>query len=172
MRMGQRLTGMTANQAIVAAGRLAVRVRAPRQERHVGQRAAAAHREDRRRAVHRQVDVDRGDQPRSGDHVLPDRIADGRTALDRRVAQLRARARRTRTCPRSSCCCRARAKATSRSTRGCGAAASCPRSIRACSSAAGKDPVLYLTNPDGVTPHDAPPMLDTLRALEQQQHAR
>ena len=39
---------------VVPDGRLALRVRAARQERRVGQRAAAAHGEDRRRAVHRQ----------------------------------------------------------------------------------------------------------------------
>jgi hypothetical protein len=45
---------------------------------------------------------------------------------------------RTRTCRRSSCCSRARAAATSRSTRASGAAASCRRSTRACSSAAAR----------------------------------
>ena len=40
--------------------------------------------------------------------------------------------------PASSCCCRAPARATSRSTRGCGAAGSCRRSTRACSSAAAR----------------------------------
>ena len=39
---------------------------------------------------------------------------------------------------RSSSCSRARARATSRSTRGSGAAASCRRSTRACSSAAAR----------------------------------
>ena len=41
--------------------------------------------------------------------------------------------------------------ATSRSTRGSGAAASCRRSTRASSSGAARTPVLYLANPDGVT---------------------
>ena len=47
------------------------------------------HREDRRRALLRQVDVHRGDQPRPGDHVLPDRLADRRAAVAGRVAELR-----------------------------------------------------------------------------------
>ena len=158
---------------VVPAGRLAVRVRPARQERHVGQRAAAPHRADRRRALHRQIDAHRGDQPRPGGDVLPDRIAAGRPARDRRVALLRARVGERQPARRSSSCCRARAKATSRSTRGCGAAASCPRSTRACSSAAARIPVLYLSDPDGDRPRPpAGAMLDTLRALEQQQHAR
>ena len=76
---------------VAADGRLALRVRAARQVRRVGQRADAAHGEDRRRAVLRQGDVHRGDQPRSGDHVLPDRIAAGRASLDGRVALVRPR---------------------------------------------------------------------------------
>ena len=45
---------------------------------------------------------------------------------------------RTPTCPASSSCCRGRAKAINRFIRGCGAAASCRRSTRACSSAAAR----------------------------------
>ena len=44
---------------------------------------------------------------------------------------------RTRTCRPSACCSRAAATATSRSTRGCGAPASCPRCTRGCSSGRG-----------------------------------
>ena len=44
-----------------------------------------------------------------GGHVLPDRIAAGRPAVDRRVAVLRARLREREPARRSSCCCRARA---------------------------------------------------------------
>ena len=56
--------------------------------------------------------------------------------------------------------------------RGCGAAASCRRSTRACSSAAARDPVLYLGDPAGSIARAARRMLDTLRALNEQQHAR
>ena len=86
VRQGQRLTGMSGNQSSLAAGRVAVQVQPARQERRVGQRAAAAHREDRRRPLHRPLDVHRGDQSRSGDHVLPDRLADCRPAQHGRVA--------------------------------------------------------------------------------------
>src|SRR6187549_3060329 len=36
---------------------------------------------------------------------------------------------------------------------------------------AGKEPVLYLTNPEGVSPHARRSMLDTLRALDADQGA-
>ena len=88
--------------AVVPDRRLAVQVRAARQVGHLGQRAAAAHGEDRRRAVHRQVDAHRGDQPRPGHHLLPDRIAAGRPAEHRRVAVATASAATTATCRRSS----------------------------------------------------------------------
>ena len=57
-----------------AAGRAVdVRVRAARPGGRLGQRAAAAHGEDRRRHRRHPVDAHRGDQPRPGDHVHPDR---------------------------------------------------------------------------------------------------
>ena len=49
--------------------------------------------QDRRRALHRPLDVHRGDQSRSGDHVLPDRLADRRAAEHGRVGALRPRQR-------------------------------------------------------------------------------
>ena len=73
-------------QPVVAAARgLAVRVRPARQQRHVGQRPAAAHREGRRRPVHRPLDVHRGDQPRSrrSRSSRPDRRSPGGRAWAR-----------------------------------------------------------------------------------------
>ena len=156
IRMGQRLTGMTAHQKSFPMAGSQFDVRAARQERHLGQRAAAAHGADRRQAVHRPVDAHRSHQPRSRGDVRPDRIAAGRPSVDRRVALLRARLRERQPARRSSSCSRAPARATSRSTRGCGAAASCRRSTRACSSARGKDPVLFLNDPKGID-RDQPP---------------
>ena len=72
-----------------ADGRLALQVRPARAVGGVGQRAAAAHGAGRRRAVHRQLAVHRGDQPRPGDHVLPDRLDDRRPAVDGGLAELR-----------------------------------------------------------------------------------
>ena len=86
VRQGQRLTGMSGNQSSLAAGRLAVQFRPAWRQRGVGQRPAAAHRQDRRRPVHRAIDVHRGHQPRSGDHVFPDRLADRRPAQHGLVA--------------------------------------------------------------------------------------
>ena len=53
--------------------------------------------------VLRPVDAHRGDQPRPGDHVLPDRLADRRPAEHRARGFTTASAARTRTCRRSSC---------------------------------------------------------------------
>ena len=122
----------------VPAGRVALLDGAPRPERRDGQRTAAAHRLDRRQVVLRQVDAHRGDQSRPRRDVRADGIAAGRPSLDRVVAVVRTRVGQQPTCLRSSCCCRGPARATSRSTRGSGAAASCPRSTRACSSAAAR----------------------------------
>ena len=57
VREGQRLTGMTGNQATLAAGRLDLQVRPARQVGRLGQRALAVHGEDRRRPVRHQVAV-------------------------------------------------------------------------------------------------------------------
>ena len=55
VRMGQRITGMTAGQKSFPVRRADVQVRAARPVRRLGQRAAAAHGGDRRRHRHRQV---------------------------------------------------------------------------------------------------------------------
>ena len=78
----------------------------------------------------------------------------GRPAAHRGLAVLRPRQREPRPAGVRRADLSRSAKATSRSTPGCGAAASCPRSTRACSSAAGSDPVLYLDNPDGPRPRE------------------
>ena len=87
IRKGQRLTGMTATQERFPVAPSQVQLRAARQVRRLGQRAAAAHGQGRRRPVLHQVDAHRGDQPRPGDHVLPDRRAARRPAEHRRVAR-------------------------------------------------------------------------------------
>ena len=102
-RQGQRLTGMSGNQSsLPLAG----------SQFGFGQHGANGTwvsdllphtAEDRRRPVHRALDVHRGDQPRSRDHVLPDRLADRRPAEHGLVDSLRPRAATTRICRRSSC---------------------------------------------------------------------
>ena len=102
-RNGEQLPGLgppgaaadrhVGQSGVAAARRVAVRIQPARRERHLGQRSAAAHRQGRRRPVHRPLDVHRGDQPRSGDHVLSERIADRRPAEHGRVGALRARQR-------------------------------------------------------------------------------
>ena len=71
-----------------AGGEIAVRVQPARPVGDVGQRAAAPHGEDRRRHHRHQDDEHRRDQPRSRDHVHPDRIPAAGPAQHGGVAQL------------------------------------------------------------------------------------
>ena len=89
VRMGQRLTGMSANQATLPlAGSIFKFARHGQSGAWVSE-LLAAHRGRRRRALRHHVALHRGDQPRPGDHVLPDRLDDRRSAVDGVVAQLR-----------------------------------------------------------------------------------
>ena len=127
--------GHVRQPVVAAARRFAVRVQAARPSGALGLRSPAAHGPDRRRPVHRPVDVHRGHQSRSGDHVLSDRVTDCGPAELRRLGSLRPRQRQ-----RGPAGVRrpdhAGQGAISRCTRGCGAAAFCRRGTRACSSAA------------------------------------
>ena len=138
IRKGQRLTGMTAHQkSFPMAGSQFDFARHGKSGTWVSELLPHTARIVDKLCIVR-VDAHRGHQPRSRGDVRPDRIAAGRPAVDRRVALLRARLRERQPARRSSSCCRAPARAISRSTRGCGAAASCRRSTRACSSAAAR----------------------------------
>ena len=160
VRMGQRLTGMSANQATLPlAGSLFKFARHGKLGR-LGQRALAPHGEGRRRALLHPLGVHRGDQPRPGDHVLPDRLADRGPAVDGVVAELRPGLGQ----PEPAHVLRPdqpAARSTSRSTRGSGATASSPRCTRACSSAPGRSRCSTSTIPPGVSaggpPQDARP---------------
>ena len=98
-------------------------------------RAVPAHRRRRRRHLHRPIDADRADQPRSGAHVHEQRLDHHRPAERRVVGAVRAgrgdgepaRLRRARLR-------RARAARCSRSRRVSGRPASCRASSRACGS--------------------------------------
>ena len=68
----------------------------------LGQRADAAPGEGGRRSLLRQVDVHRGDQSRSGGHLLPDRLSACRPAVASAPGSPTAWAARTRICRRSS----------------------------------------------------------------------
>ena len=89
VRQGQRLTGHVGQSVVAAARRVAIRLRAARRRRHLGQQPAAAYRARHRRSVRRPIDEHRRDQSRSGDHVLPERIADRRPAEHGGVDSLR-----------------------------------------------------------------------------------
>ncbi len=93
VRMGQRITGMTSGQTSLPGGALHLQVSAARTIRRVGQRTAAAHRQDRRRSHHRQDDEHRRHQSRSGDHVHPKRQPAAGPPEHGRVGQLRPRQR-------------------------------------------------------------------------------
>ena len=75
-----------------------VPVRAARPERRDAQRAAAVHGERGRRALLHQVDAHRGDQPRPGRHLFPDRRPARGPAQHRRLGRRTAWGARTRTC--------------------------------------------------------------------------
>ena len=89
VRMGQRLTGMSANQATLPlAGSIFKFARHGQSGAWVSELLPHTARR-RRRALLHQLALHRGDQPRPGDHLLPDRLADRRPAVDGVVAQLR-----------------------------------------------------------------------------------
>ena len=73
----------------LAAGRLDLQVRPAWRVGHLGQRALAAYGQDGRRPLLHPLRLHRGDQPRPGDHLLPDRLADRRAAVDGVLAELR-----------------------------------------------------------------------------------
>ena len=160
VRMGQRLTGMSANQATLPTGRLDLQVRTARAVGRLGQRAAAAHGAAWSMTSASSIAVHRGDQPRPGHHVLPDRFADRRTAVDGLVAELRPGLGQSGPADVLRADQPERPR-TSRSIRGSGATASCRRCIRGCSSAPGPTRCSTWTNPAGVSgvgaPQDARP---------------
>ena len=129
--------GSAADRHDLGAGRLSgravdVQVRAARPVGRLGERAAAAHGADRRRHLLHQVDAHRADQPRSGDHLHPDRVAARRPAEHRRVGDLRPGQREPGSAGvRRDDFAAAAAEAISRSTIASGAPASCRASIRA-----------------------------------------
>jgi hypothetical protein len=124
--------------------------------------------EDGRRTLLHPLHAHGGDQSRSGDHLLPNRLAARRPPEHRLVAQLRPRQRESR----SAGLCGAHLvrhgphATTSRSTTGCGAPASCPRIIRVCASAMSAIPCCISPNPAGVDRGMRRGMLDELAALE------
>ena len=88
VRMGQRLTTMTSGQSSFPLAPSIFPFSAARPIRRLGFRSIAALGENRRRPVHRPLDVYRSDQPRSGRHVLPNRLAARRPTQRRRVGRL------------------------------------------------------------------------------------
>ena len=69
----------------------------------VDQQLSAAHRQHRRRHLHRPLDADRADQSRPGPHVHEHGHGDLRPAQHGLVGQLRPGQRDATTCPASSC---------------------------------------------------------------------
>ena len=137
---------------VVPVRRPHVRVQAARPERHLDQRAAAAHRDGRRRHLHRQVDATpkrSTTTPRSpSSRPAPSSPAGPASARGSATAS----AARTRTCPRSSCMI----------SQGSGNKTDQPIFSRLWGSGflpiehqgvrfrSGGDPVLYLSNPPGI----------------------
>ena len=144
----------------VPVGRLDLQVRPARRIGHWLSELLPAHGQGRRRALLRQVALHRSDQPRPGDHLLPDRLPARGPAEHGGLAQLRARDRPTRTSPRSWCSS-PRTGSTSPSMPGSGATGSCPRIHQGVQFRSGSDPVLFLDEPRrrlaGEPPEDARP---------------
>ena len=104
VRMGQRLTGMTSGQTTLPGRAVDVQVRAARPVRARGSasccRTPAKIVDD---ICLIKIDAHRGDQPRPGDHVHPDRQRSSRAGRASARGSATAWAARTRTCRRSSC---------------------------------------------------------------------
>ena len=100
---GQRVTGMVAQQDRFPGRPHDVRLPAAWAERHVAERTAAAHRQDRRRDLRAAGDEHGGDQSRSGDHVHADRAASCRAGRAWAHGSTTDSAARTRICRRSWC---------------------------------------------------------------------
>ena len=88
IRKGQRLTGDDRGADELSGRAVDLQVRAVRAIGCVAQRAAAPHREDRRRPVLHQVAAHRADQSRSGGDVRADRVSAGGPAEPGRVGLL------------------------------------------------------------------------------------
>ena len=171
VRMGQRLTGMTAPEvASRSPARSSVRAARP------GGHGSASCCRTPPRIVDElcfvQVDAHRGDQPRPGDHLLPDRLAAGRPAVDGRVAVLRPRLRERRTCPAFIVLLsRAREGDQPLYSRLWGSGF-LPSQHQGVQFRRGKTRCSTSATRRASTATSRRRMLDTLRALEQQQHAR
>ena len=161
VRRGQRLTGMSGNQASLPLAGSQFKFAQHGQVGRVGQRTAAAHR-----------------ARSSTTSASSARCTPRRSTTTRRSRSSRP-ARRSRAGPSMGAWLQlrpgqrerepagvrradhARARSTSRSTRACGAAASCRRSIRACSSAAARTRCCTSANPDGVDAREPPAACST-----------
>ncbi len=131
VRMGQRLTGMTSRPD--AASRASPSMFKFAQHGQCGAWVSELLPHTAKIVddlCHRQVAAHRGDQPRPGHHLHPDRQPAARPAEHRRLAQLRPGQREPRTCRRSSCMISQGSGNQTRPAavlRACGAAASCRR---------------------------------------------
>ena len=106
----------------------------------------------RRRHRHRQVDQHRGDQPRPGHHLHPDRQPAAGPAEPGRVAQLRPRQREREPARvrRDDLAGQRQQDRPADLLAAVGQRLPAHRSTRASASARGDDPVLYLSNPPGI----------------------
>ena len=91
VRMGQRLTGMSSSQASLPLAGSIFKFARQGTGWRLDERSPPLDGEGRRRALLRQIGPHRGDQPRPGHHLLPDRLADRRPAEPGGLAELWAR---------------------------------------------------------------------------------
>ena len=174
VRKGQRLTGMSGNQATLPlAGSIFKFAKHGKSGASVSELLPHTAKMADELCFVKSL-LHRGDQPRSGDHVLPDRLATRRPAEHGRVAVATASAAPTRICRRSSCSISKDRTDQALYARlwGNGFLPSIHQGVQFRS---GKDPVLYLEEPRRRIARVRRKMLDRLaemHALQSDQDGR
>ena len=161
VRNGQRITGMTSGQAqllmVGASNKFVPRVRQRTAPRSPSKLPGLGEIIDD--VTHRPVDADRPDQPRPRRDLPPHRQPATRPADLGLVGLIRPWAPRTRTCPNTSSSFRV--EAVSPCSHATGATGSCRANIKASRSVRPGDPVLYVSNPEGIDQTSPPPACST-----------
>ena len=169
VRMGQRLTGMSANQAKLPLAGSQLHLRPPRPDRRLDEQPAPLDGQNRRSTLRRPLASHRGHQPRPRNHLLPDRLAARRPPEHGRLAQLRPRGGANQNLPAFVVLISKDRIDQPLYARlwGNGFLPSIHQGVQFRS---GKEPVLYLDNPPGISSAGRRKMLDRLAELHALQY--